>query len=325
MEKKETVIIPEISEPVEVENLDVVKTKVNEAREKFLSVHKNVMKKNRIISTIYFGITIGLVLLGTFVEKLMGLSFGVICAGLIFVWIYTRKQRKEMDAGTQGYLRDYSLYTNSYMYGKEDVEDVKIAYSQKVEKDLINKINLSNEEYIINSRDVVTGKMYSHNFLTCDVSINSGAAKRPREQKILFVGKLFSLNYKFVSEGRTLLYLKGCGDATPTKLEDVNEVRVTSLKKEWQVYTSCKDYEKIFNSSLIKALNKLECNETLNDIVISIADGTVLVGYSYSDEAMVIPMNTTYETKQFEEKVDNYKVFKDINKALIDNNNFIKE
>ena len=43
--------------------------------------------------------------------------------------------------------------------------------------------------------------------------------------------KVYTLNYSFVNEGRTLLYLKGCGDATPTKLEDVNQINVPSLKK----------------------------------------------------------------------------------------------
>ncbi|MBE6142543.1 MAG: hypothetical protein E7177_00955 [Erysipelotrichaceae bacterium] len=324
MEKKENLIIPEQSQPVEVENLEVVKTKVNEAREQFLKTHDSVMKKNRIASTIYFGITIGLVILGTFVENLMGLSFGIIIAGLIIIWIYTRHQRKVMDAGTQLYLYSYSLYANSYMYGKEDVKDINFEYKRHIDTELIKKINIVDDINIINSRDIVTGKMYDQPFLASDVSLKVGNPRRLKEQKALFVGKVYTLNYSFVNEGRTLLYLKGCGDATPTKLQDVNQINVPSLKKEWQVYTSHKGYEKIFTSGLIKALNKLECNDVMNDVVISIADGVVIVGFSYSDEAMVIPMRNEYETKHLELKEENYKVFKMINKALIENDNFVK-
>ena len=62
----------------------------------------------------------------------------------------------------------------------------------------------------------------------------------------------------------------------------------------------------------------------MNDVIISIADGVVIVVFSYSDEAMVIPIRNEYETKHLELKEENYKVFKMINKALIENDNFVK-
>ena len=96
------------------------------------------------------------------------------------------------------------------------------------------------------------------------------------------------------------------------------------MKKEWEVYTSYKNYDKIFTQSLVKALNKIECNETLNDVVISIVEGKVLVGYSYSDEAMIIPMNKEYETNHLEIKKENYLSLIEINKSLLDNSNFTK-
>ena len=57
---------------------------------------------------------------------------------------------------------------------------------------------------------------------------------------------------------------------------------------------------------------------------ITIDANRVSFGFSYSDEAMVIPMRNEYETKHLELKEENYKVFKMINKALIENDNFVK-
>ena len=132
------------------------------------------------------------------------------------------------------------------------------------------------------------------------------------------------LDYSFKDEGRTFVYLKGCGDATPTKLSDVNKVDVNGLKKEWEVYSSHKNYTRIFNSSMVKALNKINCNSTLNDLVISIVEDKVLVGFSYSDEAMIIPMNKDFETNHLEIKKENFEFLKEVNKSLLENSEFKK-
>ena len=324
MENNEKVVIADFVSPVEINNADEAKLKVNETREKFLEVHNKVMKKNKIASGIFFAITIAIVLIGYFVPDLMGLCFGLICAGLAFIWIFTRRQRKELDAAVSSYLYGYSLYCNSYMYDKEDVTDLEIGYKQRPDVEVVNKLSISDEVTVINSRDLVKGKMYGLDFQAADCSLKTGNPKKESMQKALFVGKIYMLDYSFVGEGRTFMYLKGCGDATPTKLGDVNKIGVPGLKKDWEIYTSHKGYERIFTSDFVKALNKIECNDTVNDVVISIVEDKVLIGFSYCDEAMIIPMNRDFETKHLEVKKVNYNQFKAINKALIDNTNFKK-
>ena len=324
MEKKEVVVKPDFVGPIEVHDYSEIKDNVNEARKQFITNHDAIIKKNKIASGIFFVIAIGLVILGYFLPKLLGLSFGLVCASLLVVWLFTRYQRKQMDALVTEYLYQYSLNCNSYMYTGEDITDVEIGFKQSPDHQIIKLLNISDNVSQIVSRELVKGKMDGHNFSAADVSLKEGDAKRQRNMKALLVGKLFVFDYSFKDEGRTLLYLKGCGDASPTKLDDVNKVEVSKLKKEWEVYTSHKEYNKIFSADLIKALNKLECDDTLNDIVISIVAGHILIGLSYCDEAMIIPMRNEYETKHFEHKVNDFEIVKLINKALIDNSNIIK-
>ena len=322
MENKEQSVVSNFVNPVEINGKEDVKENVNKAREEFLQTHAKVQKFNRIVSGIFFVLTFGLIILGNTVSKLLGLCIGIVCVGFLFVWLFTRKQRKMLDEAVAVYLYNYSLYCNSYIF--ENVDNVEIGYKEKPEVEDVKKLNISDDVTVINSRDVVKGKLEGKEFISADVSLKTGHPRKEREQKALFVGKVYMLNYSFKDEGRTLLYLKGCGDAAPTKLNDVNKVDVDGLKKDWEVYSSSKNYSKIFNSAMTKTLNKISCNNTLNDVVISISEDKVLVGFSYSDEAMIIPMNREYETKHLEIKRENFESFKEINKILLDNSEFKK-
>lgn len=324
MEKKEIEVKPEFVEPIEVDDYSQIKKGVNEARINFLENHKKVMKKNKIASGIFFVLAVGLVIVGYTWNKFLGLCFGVVCAALVVVWLYTRHQRKILDGAVADYLYAYSLYCNSYMYKDEHIKNIQIGYKQHPDPEVLKKFNIADNVSQIVSRELIKGNMFDHDFIAADVSLKSGNPKKQRDMKALLVGKAFIFDYKFNEEGRTFLYLKGCGDAAPTKLEDVNKVEVNKLKKEWEVYTSHKNYNKIFTESFVKALNKFETDKVLNDIVISIVDGHILVGLSYCDEAMVIPMHNEYDTKFVEHKVEDFKIVKLINKSLIENSDIIK-
>lgn len=323
MENQEKVVSSNFVDPVTIKDKEEVKENINKAREEFLKTHIKVQRTSKIISGVFFALTIMFVILGNYLPKLLGVSFGVICAGLVGIWLLTRRQRKIMDGVVGEYLYAYSLYCNSYIFDK-DVENLQIGYKEKPDVEDVKKLCISDEIAVINSRDVVKGTIEGKEFSSADVSLKTGNPKKEREQKAVFVGKVFMLDYSFKDEGRTFVYLKGCGDATPTKLSDVNKVDVNGLKKEWEVYTSHKNYNRIFNSNMLKALNRINCNSTLNDLVISIVEDKVLIGFSYSDEAMIIPMNKDFETDHLEIKKENFEFLKEVNKSLLENSEFKK-
>lgn len=322
MEKKENVVVSSFVGPVEIKETNEIKENINKAREEFLKTHIKTQRTSKIISGVFFALTIAFVILGNYLPKLLGVSFGVICAALVGVWFFTRKQKKVIDVAIAKYLYVYSLYCNSYVF--DEVNDLQIGYKEKPNVEDVKKINISDEITTINSRDVVKGKIEGREFTSADVSLKTGNPKKEREQKTLFVGRIFELNYSFKDEGRTFVHLKGCGDAAPTKLNDVNTVDVNGLKKEWEVYSSHKNYQKIFNSNMLKILNKISCNNTLNDLVISIVEDKVLIGFSYSDEAMIIPMNKDFEINHLEVKKENFVFLMELNKVLLENSEFKK-
>lgn len=324
MKKEQVISNNESVQPIEIKDYQEVKQKVNEARKEFVAKHNQIMKINKIVSGVFFVIAIGLAIAAYFVPDLIGLMIGLVCGTLAVLWFFTRLQRKKIDLAVADYLYAYSINCNSYLYKQEEVKDITIEYRKNPDVELVKKINISNEYGQIAGRELVNGKLTDKDFIAADISLKVGKSKRQRDLQTLFVGKAYFLDYSLKGEGRILLYQKGCGDAAPTKLEDVNKVEVEKLKPEWEVYSSYNDYEKLFDSKLIKVLNKISCDEIVNDIVISFVNDKVIIGFSYCDEAMIIPMNNEFETKYFEHKVDDFKQVIEINKVLMSNSQFKK-
>lgn len=325
MNENENVVRPEFTEIIDVNNdIELVKKNVNDERNNFVDTHTKILKKNKIMCGICFALVIGLVVLGMIVENLVGLCIGLSCAVAVVLWVLTRKLRSNADDSVANYLYVKSLNENSYLYKREGFENIKIGYKQKPDPEIIKQINISDEVCVINSRNVIQGSMLGNSFEAADAAIRVGNPNKPSEQKVVFVGKIYVFNYSFKDEGRTFIYLKGCGDAAPTKVADVNKVEVKGLKNDWEVYTSHKEYQKIFSEDLLKVLNKMKTDETLNDIVISIVSDKVLVGFSYSDEAMVIPMNKDFEVNCLDHMYKDIDNLLEINQSLIENSNFAK-
>lgn len=324
MNNNEKVVRPDFVELIEINEVNDVKTNINAARNDFLAKHNKVMKTNKIVTGALFIAAIGLVVLGMTFENLIGLWFGLIVSVLIVIWIFTRYQRKQIDEAVSEYLFSYSINNNSYLFKGEEFNNITVGYKERPDIELLKQLNISDLVCSVSSRNVVKGTMLDKPFSVCDASLKVGDKDKRTQQKAVFVGKVYSFDYSFDGEGRAFIYLKGCGDAAPTKLDDVNKVEISGLKGDYEVYTSYKNYKSIFNKDVVKALNRFSTDETLNDLVISIVEGRVLIGLSYSDEAMVIPMNKDYEIDCLSHMEKELDIVKELNKALINNTYFTK-
>jgi len=119
------------------------------------------------------------------------------------------------------------------------------------------------------------------------------------------------------------MYLRGCGDAEPTSLGDVNEVSVEELSLQWKVYSSNDNYKKIFSKPLISALNHISTDEMMNDVIISITNDKFLVGLSYSDKMMIIPLNDSFDASGIEHYKNDIEKVIEVAKA-INKNKYLK-
>ena len=295
---------------IEVGEREEVQEKINDARKVFKEIHKNVMSRNKIIGIVFMVIMLGMAVLAyIFPGIVMYMFFGVI-AFFIVVLILSKSLRGKMDVAVGDYLFAYGINSDSFVYKHNDIKDVKMGFRNKPDEEVIRSLAFKEKVFHIGSRDVIKGTMAGINFETADVSIKTGEPKDRKTHKTVFVGKVITLSTEIKDEGRVLLYRKGCGDAEPDNLSDVNEVKVSSLSEEWKVYSSNDNYEKIFTEKVIDALNSLSVDELLNDIIVSFQKERIMVALSYADSLMVIPLENDFNI----DGVDHYK--KDVEKVV---------
>lgn len=319
VEEKEIVVDSNYVEPILVKDDKEVEVEVNKARNNFQEIYKSTTKLNRLIAGAFLILVIAGAVVTYALPKYVIYLFIAIIVTFVVVLIYTKSARKKMDAAVRAYLDTYSAYTESYSLSNDKITELKLGYKEKIDEAAIQKMEFVNDICQISSRNMVKGKMSGKYFELADVSIKTGNIKDRKSQKAVFVGKVYCFEYKNNDFGRTICYLKGCGDASPTKLEDVNEVSIDSLSKDWKIYTSSNGYNKLFTSEVIKALNEIKTDELLNDIIITFQKDMVYVGFSYSDELMVIPMYTEYSVSPLNHYKNDVNLIIKLNEAFMKN------
>ena len=308
--------------PVTIESKEKTEEAINKARIDFHAIYDKEIKKNRIIGIAFMVVMAAIVVVSYFFNKYI--QYLLIGALVFFVAILvvTRLSRKNMDLAVGDYLGTYGSLSDSYVYNSESYKDIIMAFRNKPSEDDIRSMKFKKDVFFVGSRDVIKGKINDIDFETADVSIKTGNAKDKKTHKTVFVGKVVSLSLGTKEEGRILLYNKGCGDAEPDDLDDVNEVNIDSLKKDWKVYSSLSNTDKYFTKAICDSLNELSTDEVLNDIVISIQENRVMVGLSYTDDLMIIPLEADFKIDGVEHyRLDMEKVAR-FTKAIKSNKNY---
>jgi hypothetical protein len=296
---------------IEVATEEELNASVNKAREEFKLEHDKLLKYNKILGIVLFVAMMAILVVGfIFPDAIVYLLIGI-AVYFILVFALTRWQRKKMDEGVKKYLNVYSLYTESYSYDQSTYKDVTIKFEEKLDREVVDKLDYVNNCIEIGSRNIVRFTLNGIKGYTGDVSIKTGEKKARKTHKVGFVGKLVVLPLDIKSEGRILCYLKGCGDAEPNKLDDVNKIDIPELSNDWNVYVSNDSLKKVFTSKVVRALNDLSCDNLLNDVLISFNEGQLLIGLSYSDDLMVIPLEKEFNSNGFNHFRD------DMNKVAI--------
>lgn len=311
----------EFNETGELNQIDVsdeneLNKSVNKARVEFKEEHDRLLKYNKVLGIVLFVAMIAILVVGLIYPDVVVYLLIGIAVYFVLVFALTRYQRRKMDECVKKYLNVYSLYTESYSYDPSIYKNVTIKFEEKLDREVVDKLAYVNDCIEIGSRNIVRYLLNGTSCYTGDVSIKTGEKKVRKTHRVGFVGKLVVMPYELKSEGRILCYLKGCGDATPNNLDDVNKIDVHDLSSSWEVYASNEDLKKVFTSSVVKALNAFSCDNILNDVLISFNEGSLLIGLSYSDDLMVIPLEKEFVGTSFTHFKEDMKLVADFYKSL---------
>ena len=224
-----------------------------------------------------------------------GLTIGVAILALGGTYGYSLYVRKKFERKMREYFELYFNCCNEYVYGEKGFSDVELQNPGKINLDEFNECGLYKDVIETGSRGLTTFKYHGIESSIVDCAGNIKAEKR---MKPAFVGKMVRASAKYEGDIPVIVYLKGNDRALPpTNLEGIHNVLEN---EQLVVYSEYKDWKKILNGPVMKAIEGIKTGKLLVDVAISIKGGKVFVMLGYDDPLMVLPLQTTFNSKPTE-------------------------
>lgn len=215
----------------------------------------------------------------------------VVSLGLVFT--YTILIRRIVNKKMKVYFGDFYECTKNYVFDQEGFEEVKIQDPDKIAKVQFDENLLYTNVTEIGSRGLTEFKYHGDLMMICDC-----AAQVKGEKRIMpvFVGKYLVAPAAY-DDDPIFIYIKGDHRSLPpTNLEGV---KVVHDDKKLTIHSNNKDWAKVINSKVMKALNAIKLNKILIDAAISINKGKVYMCLGFDDPLMVLPLENPFNPNPF--------------------------
>ena len=225
----------------------------------------------------------------------VALTIVVAVVALGGTYAYSVFVRRKFDRKMKEYFELYFKCVNEYVMEGKEFSDVELQKPGKITLDEFNECKLYKDVVEAGSRGMTTFKF---NGLEMSVVDCAGNIKAEKRIKPVFVGKMLRSTASYKGDKPVFVYLKGNERALPpTNLEGVPGV----LEDEkMAIYTECKDWKKVLNGPVMKALEAIKTDAILVDMAVAIYEGKVYVMMGYDDPLMVLPLQTEFDYKPTE-------------------------
>ena len=306
MEKKENLVSENVEEAKEVETVEETKyphpglQKVEDER----SVFWKSYRFHNIIKTIVLFVCMAAIIASFFVfptvikdnSKLqLGLSVVVAVVFLGGAYGYTVYVRRKFEGRMKEYFDLYFRSVNDYVFEDKVYSDVELQVPGKITLDEFNECKLYKDVVESGSRGLTTFKCKGIESSVVDCA---GSVKAEKRIKPVFVGKMLRTKASYEGEEAVYVYLKGNERALPPT--NLSEVKNVLEDQKMVVYSNYKDWKKVVNSGVIKALEGIHTDKILVDLAVSIYSGKAYIMMGYDDPLMVLPLQTEFDYKPTE-------------------------
>ena len=261
-------------------------------------------KKHNLIKTIVLVVCMALIVAAwVVVPKIIpdnsNLSLGVIIGiGVVALggsYAYSMYVRKKFDKKMKEYFELYFKSCNDYVYGEKPYSEVELKNPGKINLDEFNECKLYKDVIEAGSRGLTT---FKYNNLEMSIVDCAGNVKAEKRIKPVFVGKMLRAKASYDGDIPVFVYLKGNDRALPpTNMEGIENVLED---QQMVVYSNYKDWKKVINGSVLKALQAVKTDKILVDVAFAIYSGKVFVMMGYDDPLMILPLQQTFDYKPTE-------------------------
>ena len=221
-----------------------------------------------------------------------GLSFGVTIVALAGTYAYSVFVKRKFSNKMRDYFDLYFNAINEYVFDKGSYRDVELQKPGKITLEEFNESNLYKDVIESGSRGLTTFKFNDIDLSIVDCAGNIKAEKR---MKPVFVGKMVRAKASYKGEDPVIVYLKGNDRALPPT--NVEEIKNVLEDQKMVVYSNYKNWKKVLNAGVMKALDAIKTDKILVDVAISISKEKVFVMMGYDDPLMILPLQNEFDYK----------------------------
>ena len=225
----------------------------------------------------------------------LGLTIGIAVLALGGTYGYSLFVRKKFERKMKEYFELYFNCCNEYVYGEKPFSGAELQNPGKITLDEFNECGLYKDVIEAGSRGLTT---FKYNDLELSIVDCAGNVKAEKRMKPVFVGKMVRTTAKYDGEYPVYVYIKGNDRALPpTNMEGVEAVLDN---EKMVVYSNYKDWQKVLNGPVMKALEAIKTDKILVDVAFSISKGKLFVMLGYDDSLMVLPLQQEFDYKPTE-------------------------
>lgn len=224
-----------------------------------------------------------------------GLTITIAVLALGGTYGYSLYVRKKFDRRLKEYFELFFNCINEYIFEEKGYSDAQLQNPGKISLEEFNECQLYKDVIEAGSRGLTTFKFNKVEMSIVDCAGNVKADKRIRP---VFVGKMVRAKAAYEGEKPIFVYLKGNDRSLPPT--SLDEVKAVLDNEKMYVRTEYKDWKKVLNTKVMKAIESIKIDKILVDVAISIYGGKVFVMMGYDDPLMVMPLQTEFVSGPFE-------------------------
>lgn len=203
--------------------------------------------------------------------------------------------KKRIDKKMKAYFELYFNCVNEYALSEKGFSDIELQKPGKITLDEFNESLLYKNVVEAGSRGLTK---FKYNQIEMDVVDCAGNIKDAKRIRPVFVGKMVRSKASYKGDKPVIVYLKGNDRALPPT--NVSEIKLQEEDTKMVIYSDNKDYKKVLNSDVKKALNAIKTEEILVDVAVSIHNSKVFIMLGYDDPLMVLPLQSEFNPEPTE-------------------------
>ena len=218
-----------------------------------------------------------------------GLTIMIAVLALGLTYGYSVYVRKKFDRKMKVYFDLYFNSVNEYVFGGKDYSDAELQNPGKITVDEFNECKLYKDVVEAGSRGLTTFKIKG---IEASIVDCAGSIKAEKRVKPVFVGKMLRAPASYKGDKPIYVYLKGNERALPPTA--IDEVKNVLEDQKLYVRSDYKDWKKVLNGTVMKAIEGIKVDKILVDVGITLYDGKVYVMMGYDDPLMVLPLQSEF-------------------------------